>query len=563
MIRYINPIVKNLIFTFAVLCITSCGSFLDIAPKSDITDKSFWRTEEQLALATTELYHYFEKFNIVDWDNHGDDTFGNEPNKVSSGSYYPTSDSYYWDRSYRQIRKANNILKKAMYATSLPPVKINSYRGEAFFFRALAYFDLVSRFGGVPLILKTLDTEDEELTYPRSSRTRIVEQILSDLDSAFAYRPKGSEMNHHKDYGRITKYAALGFKSKVALFEASRAKYHGFSGYDPVTGIRGKAREWYRQALDCSRQVMESGEFALFEHLPEPEASYYHLFRHGGEGSPETMIANRFDLDIRTHGRPGQLIMQRKLSLTRKAVDMFLCSDGLPIQKSPLFRGHSTGNNQNSEFANRDRRLVFSVWKDNDPTWNGTPFLNNWNRINTGYCLKKYCVWDNDDPVTSKSEIDQMKLRYAEILLIRAEAVFELDGRISDALLDITVNPLRQRAGIKPLSNSFVTQNDLDMRNELRRERFVELCGEEGPRYWDLMRWKKGEELEGTVLGIKILKSHPNYEKLKASNSLNKDGYYVAQTADKRHFDPSKHYLWPLPTKELSLNSNLVQNPGW
>jgi hypothetical protein len=139
--------------------------------------------------------------------------------------------------------------------------------------------------------------------------------------------------------------------------------------------------------------------------------------------------------------------------------------------------------------------------------------------------------------------------------------VYELDGSISDADLNKSVNVVRERAGMPKLTNTFVTDHQMNMLEEIRRERRVEFALEGEHRYWDIIRWKTAEKvLPLPTLGIQFFK---NEYAQQPSVTLNTEGYVIAQTAATRKFDPAKDYLWPLPITEISLNPNLVQNPGW
>jgi hypothetical protein len=155
-----------------------------------------------------------------------------------------------------------------------------------------------------------------------------------------------------------------------------------------------------------------------------------------------------------------------------------------------------------------------------------------------------------------------MLIRYAEVLLNYAEAAFELEDAISDADLDMSINVLRDRVGVAHLSNSFAAENGLNIREEIRRERRSEL-GMEGFRYDDLLRWKTAEtELPKEVLGVRLFAAeYPGVDP--AGINLTADSIVIAEPASKRNFDPSKHYLWPLPLNQIALNPNLEQNPNW
>jgi len=175
----------------------------------------------------------------------------------------------------------------------------------------------------------------------------------------------------------------------------------------------------------------------------------------------------------------------------------------------------------------------------------------------TGFTFRKY--WNIVDWNNQASFIDRNLIRYAEVLLIHAEAKFELDGSISDADLNLTINRLRKRGGVAELTNAFAATNGLMMRDEIRRERRVELA-QEGFRYWDLIRWKTAEiELPKPILGNFFFKEFGTTVKV----NLTADNFIVTQAASFRKFDPARDYLWPLPINEIALNPSMKQNPGW
>ncbi len=159
-------------------------------------------------------------------------------------------------------------------------------------------------------------------------------------------------------------------------------------------------------------------------------------------------------------------------------------------------------------------------------------------------------------------------MRYAEVLLNLAEALYERDGSISDADLDRTINMLRDRVGVTHLSNILVSGNGLDMRAEIRRERTVELAYE-GFRFDDLRRWKEAENLLPVdLLGVKFVGTE--FETTEPNNvytagvdlDVNPDGFVIVDPAGNRNWE-DKNYLSPLPLDELQINPNLGQNPGW
>ena len=160
---------------------------------------------------------------------------------------------------------------------------------------------------------------------------------------------------------------------------------------------------------------------------------------------------------------------------------------------------------------------------------------------------------------------DYPVIRYAEVLLNYAEAVYERDGRISDADLDISLNPVRRRANpnMPKLSNAFVSTNGLSMEEEIRRERTVELYLE-GFRVDDLKRWNTAvQTMNLPLLGVKYTGTEfqSNWGSANHPNQL-KDSEGCLIMDDNRQWT-SKNLLYPIPSDQLQLNPNLGQNPGW
>lgn len=263
---------------------------------------------------------------------------------------------------------------------------------------------------------------------------------------------------------------------------------------------------------------------------------------------------------------------------------MYLCSDGLANNQSPLFQGYNT---TTSEFQNRDPRMTMTMIVPGTKTvrvFYATTPVENWpfspqRDANTGYITYKYLsedVYSNGliDDGNSHS-FDNHIIRYAEVLLIYAEATFERNGTISDADLNKSINVIRQRVNMPALTNAFVTANGLDMKQEIRRERTIELALE-GFRYDDLRRWKTAEiEMKEDIKGIKIVGStwtdpiivdgvnRNPYADAFWQSRTDANGFIVTESGTGRNFDPDKHYLRPLPTREIAINNKLQQNPGW
>ena len=532
---------KYISYSFALLLgLSACD--VTRLPETAISDDTFWRSESDLKQAANYLYTWMPAFNTD--DNWSDDAIGLSANGISDGSRLAPSTDASYNTPYQLIRAANNIIEKAPRATGVATDIVDRYIAEARFFRAMGYFSLVQRYGGVPLILKTLTDESPELREPAATRAQIMEQMYQDLDFAASKLQNPTQLGT-ANYGRISNTAALAFKARVALFEGTRAKFHNDG--DPIPHLTA--------AYNAAKAVIDSKQHDLF-------GNYFNLFQYEGEGrqNRENIIVRQYGVSltdrVATHNYYRGSIENGNTSPTKALSDSYVMVDGLPITKSPLYKTPTT---TLEVFANRDARMSATFMKRGDPMMTTKPIFDvaNLSFNKTGYMFRKFA--NIDDWNTQASLIDRPVLRYAEVLLIYAEARFELDSKISDADLDLTINRLRARAGVAKLTNDLVTTNGLAMREEIRRERRSELA-QEGFRYWDLIRWKTAEiELPKPILGIYFFKS----EFPPATVNLTPDNFILVQATSFRKFDPARDYLWPLPINEISLNPALKQNPGW
>lgn len=533
---------------------------LQTVPESDLSEAIFWQSDGDFRQATNDLYRMIsdpnglgnytaEQYPIIA-DVMSDNAVLRSFSAISNGSYLPASNFGPWNDNYSVIRVANNILEKAQAATFVS-ASLSRFKAEAKFIRAYAYQDLVRRYGDVPLILKPLDTNDDELYAPRTDVEVVIDSIYSDLDYAAANLPEFSKLALASEYGMATRGAALALKSRVALRRGTWNKFHG----------AGSAQKHLQIAKDAAQAVMQSGEYKLY--TASGTDSYRQLFKLKGEGpaNKEAIWAWLYgpesaDTKVRTTNYSA-IVNQGNYSITRSLVDAYLSVDGLPIEKSGLYQGHQDAS---SEFVDRDPRLNGLVIKKGDSYGFGTPYVPGL-IAPTGYHITKYY----DVNVAAKNligTVDLMIIRYAEVLLNYAEATYELSDAISDADLDLSINLLRDRVAMPHLTNAFVGANALNMRDEIRRERRVELAME-GFRYDDLLRWKTAEtELPKAVLGAKLFAGeYPGVDP--TAVNLTADGFVIVEPDEKRNFDPAKHYLWPLPVTQIALNPNLGQNPNW
>jgi hypothetical protein len=534
--------IKNILgMSLSLFIITSCE--VERLPETNISDATFWRSESDIKTANNYLYTFLPDFNND--DNMSDDAFGLASNSISDGSRLaPATATADFNNQYLLIRAANNILEKGP-KTGIATALLDRYLAEARFFRAWGYFNLLQRYGGVPLVTKTLTDDSPELNAPSASRDEILNLIISDLDFASTKLPTPTALGT-ADYGRIANTAALAFKARVTLFEGTRAKFHSY----------GDSKKYLTLAVAAAKAVMDSKQHALYS------GSYFNIFQYEGEGSAnrENVLVKQYGVSltdrVTSHQYCRGILENGNKSPTKALVDSYLMKDGLPISKSPLYKAPVLST---EVFTNRDTRLSDDVLKKGDSYIFTNPVFNVSSLVfaKTGFTFRKY--WNIVDWNNQASFIDRNLIRYAEVLLIYAEAQYELGESISDADLNLTINELRKRGGVASLTNAFAQTNGLSIRDEIRRERRVELA-QEGFRYWDLIRWKTAEiELPKPVLGNFFFKEFGTTVKV----NLTADNFIVTQAASFRKFDPAKDYLWPLPINEIALNPNMKQNPGW
>ncbi|QGY46163.1 RagB/SusD family nutrient uptake outer membrane protein [Maribellus comscasis] len=560
----------KIFFFVSFLLFYSCEKGLDLSSQTSYSESTFFTTVDQFELFANQFYYYLPVVGRNnDRDIYSDIVAARTTNTISNGSYYATEESDTWDDAYTYIRNTTYLIQKGDEVNADLKEEAQIYIGEAKFFRAFSYFNLFRDFGGVPIIDKVLDLDDDELFGARNSREEVVNFILNDLEEAIDVLPVESAIAEG-DKGRVSKGAALALKARISLFEGTWRKFRENDGYE----------ELLDEAIDASNQIIESGEYELFDRrdvLGDESYKYFFILDKVQSNTAgltkvdqsEYILRNRYDESIRKQSTVSTNSLPNP---TKKFADMFLCTDGLPIDKSTLYQGKLT---VTSEFENRDLRMENIFVKHGDQLWESQPAENcrDWTDPAIGgwtasltfgtYTLSGY-MENKFNPEILSPSMDYPVIRYAEVLLINAEALYERNGFITDAQLDLTINMLRERAGVANLSNNFASANNLDLQTEIRKERTIELFME-GQRYDDLRRWKTAEiEMPQSLLGVlwkgTQFETDPEWEDV--FYSLDNDGYIIIEDASERTFE-EKHYLMPLPTRQILLNSQLEQNAGW
>ncbi len=560
----------------------------DISPKDSLTDKSYWTKVEDLKLYANTLYVNLPSPG-VDKDNTSDNAVTtNYQSVLFNEKNVPTStnkDNDIWN--WEKIRACNFFLTRYGKVVGAE-ADINRYVAEVRFFRAFDYFNKVKKYGDVPYYETDLQTGDTELLYKaRDSRDLVVGKIIEDLEYGVLWLPEPSKAEE----GRLHKYVALNQLARVCLHEGTFKKYHKTTG--TLTGD-----DLLRKAASAAEQVINSGLYDIVRgdnsgsgQLPfEGYPLYYsnQFVQENLVGNKECILPRIYKVDVMTHGT-GRTAGESGVGLSKDFIESFLCTDGKPIAASSLYQGDNT---IETELVNRDPRLYQVVDNKHKPylVVNGERQVNPYTNVEpskgvTGYPSVKFKSPLMVQAEANKSTYDWFLYRYAEVLLIYAEAKAEL-GECTQDVLDKTINKLRDRVGMphltvnpvadpKPVNYGYTISSLL---YEIRRERRIELIGE-GFRWDDIVRWKAGKLFENpkTFLGLRVTEDvvalYPagTFYGDNGLATIQYDGEellrpYKGKSLDdagRKWTDTDKRYLEPLPLDELNLNTNLKQNPGW
>ena len=555
---------------------------LNKLPEDAIAPEQYWKTPNDLALFLNQFYTSFPRHSgysggIFEFDNNSDnlaDIFVNN-RFVGNSTLAPTSDNS-WD--YRAIRAVNFYLENSATAEGNADL-IGHYDGEAYFFRAMFYYKLLRRYGGVPFIDKVLNTDSPELFSPRMARNELATKIVEDLDKAIAkLMTQGST-----EAFRVHQGMALALKSNVCLYEGTWEKYHDGSVFAAPTNESAKFLQW---AADAAETLMNQGVYTLYDN--GTPTTYWDLFNKTDySGVSEVMFWKKYDQSEGVFHHVGHYLPHTGsgTGVTKSLVDSYLAIDGQPIAVSPWYN-LSQESSLTDIVADRDPRLAQTICTPGDlltlnsavpneifefPAFRGNSEITS----TTGFQI--YKGGSTDAAQRYDSWTGAIIYRYAEVLLNFAEAKAEL-GILTQGDLDISINLLRTRSGMPPLNLNPVTDPNKafpalsDIINEVRRERRVELALE-GKRFDDLMRWSAADELivgkrlEGfKIIGSGAMETEFTPE-INTSILVNPEGYidpYINTIPAGYGFKLGRDYLSPIPTEQIVLSQdNVIQNPGW
>lgn len=505
-------------------CIFSCDERgLEVTPNNIYTQDNFWKNKEEFDAALNGCYEslthgmysmggegnlFTENFTPNAWDGGQVATMVN--GTLSPGNYSLMKTR--WRDAYGGIGRTNRFLDKIGSTDfDITQEEKDVMEGQAFFLRALFYYNLVFYYGGVPLILHTPDLEEQK-DIPRSSVDEVVNQMLIDLENADQKLP--ISYTNSGDLGRATKGAALALKARILLFWAS-----------PLFNPDGDLNRWAK-AAKAAKDVIDIAPTAGYVLFPD----YRGLFSLEHEHNEE-VIFNVEYTNPRQQNNMDKINNQQNISPTLNLVNSYYMKDGKSIKNSSLY-------DPAHPFDNRDPRLKQTIVTPGS-MFKGTEVTVS-SLYQSGFKFKKYTTYkDLIAPPSGydfKNGLNRIVLRYGNILLIYAEAKNEVSG--PDISVYDALNSIRDRAGMSHI-NSGLSKSQ--MRKVIHHERRSEFAFE-GLYYMDIRRWKIAEDVG----------SQPIY-------GLDKDGERLLM---KRNF-LENNYLWPIPSIVIQRNPALEQNPGY
>lgn len=507
----------------------SCEDFLETIPSDRISSEVYWNSEQDADYAANAIYNYLDGTRVVVFDGFTDILHANTQYSDFASIERGEFDSNIklvqdvWSDCYKGIRAVNSFLENVERVQVEDRSHLNVLSAEVRVIRAYLYIQLVMLYGDVPLVAKTINTIQEGKDVVRNSTTEIWDFINSELEQAASVLPIEPEK-----IGRITKGAALALSARAFLYQSR-----------------------WTEAANTALAVMNLNKYSLYD-------SYEKLFTYAAENNKEVILDKQQIKDVNSNDifkflAPFSLKKQGPNFVPTKRI-----FDAYRMNNGKMINDPESGYTIETQYLNRDPRLGFSIYLPGDILPDGSIYRsepgsgssdevgNTYLATSLGFNIKKYInKEDLADP--SNCGINIILIRYAEVLLTYAEAKIELND-IDDSVLS-AINQLRTRPDVKmPTINKVLPQDE--MRSIVRNERMVELAFE-GHRLFDCRRWKTAEKLfVGNVEGIVYKDNHDEWKTVSIGGFM-------------KVFNPSKHYLWPIPQKEIDLNKNFKQNPNW
>ncbi len=563
-IKRIIPFFLILIFNF------SCDqNILDIEPQDRVAESAVWSDANLIGAYQAELYNAIPHgFYIHMLSKYTDEAYNTAPcccaEHFRTNTYSPDNIAtmagdwcgnylYYWDRGYEYIRKVNLFLEK-MEEIDFELEDKDKLVAEAKFLRAFIYFELIKRFGGVPIVSQSYELGDiESVTFKRNTFDECVAFIEQDLTEAMPdlddqYR------SSHSNYGRATADACRALLSRTYLYAAS-----------PLFNPSNDQQKW-QKASDAAKALIDLENYELYP-------DYQKLFELSQGDSQKEVIFSRGFTTSNGHQAPVHNFNRRYEGYGgwwgSNGPSQNLIDDYDMINGEPPFLPDGTVNpdseyDPQDPFANRDPRFdasivhdetvfrgdTFEMWISEDGSqWGYDSYKNTGDNPRTNYVLKKFMPTEGPFNWQTQYTIQWPHFRLAEIYLNYAEAQFELGH---EDIAREYLNKVRSRTSVE-MPDIPATVTGEDLRRRIYNERRIELAFE-NHRFYDIRRWDIAIDIENRpIRTLDIFLDLNTGEKR----------YEEVILRDKSGTYEKKMNLLPIERDEIQRNPELEQTPGW
>lgn len=564
-----NIIKSGVLAIAGISMLASCAN-LDLQPLTEPSTGTWNSSEEEVRLSLNDMYRqypYEDLENTWNLDRRTDDWAQREQMYDVTGATLTSTSGIFvnvWLKSYKAINRCNAIL------ISLEKFKTKSadlLRAEARMFRAMFYARLVVLFGDVPFYTNSI-TLDEARNMTRTPKAEIMQKVYEDFDAAIAALPIDNEVD---GIWRVNKGTALALKARYALYNNEWAK----------------ARDAAKACIDLGVYKLAPDYGALFRSKDYSNGESIFIIGRSIELGQADAVKNFM---CRTAG--GAAVAQPSWDL----LAAYECTDGKPIDESPLFDPKNPYNNRDprcNEVFVAPGTIVYGTEYDPDPDAtkvmvNGVSVTNKDNKTSknpwasfASTCLRKGAQDDwttngffNDNPI--------IIIRYADILLMYAEAKIELneiDQSVVDAINDVRARAYHAKRADVGSYPAITASNQEEMRLKLRKERRYEFPWE-GRRFYDLLRWDwlkyaLSHDYYGHLAGADMPKYKkagkyywPGTPQIDEMGFADFEPFYKAGDIARyglRVFDPRiRIYNFPIPADEVTIsNGKIINNEGW
>lgn len=517
-----KKVYKNIILVLCSVFMSGCiDNLLDRNPIASLSPATFYQDENQCKMALMGVYSALQPVTTTYWyqlDLMSDDGYSaySWVGSKEFGEWQQNSSSISacdrWTQDYKMIVRANTFMLNLKDAPINDDVKVKMM-AEAKFLRAYAYADLITFFGDVPIVEESQTLENAYVS--RTPKGEVLNYLLDDLDAAKDVLPL---QYSGVDVGRVTKGAALALKCRILLYN-----------------------EQWEDAASAAKDVMDLNLYDLY-------SDYAGLFAEANENNVEVIFDVQYIKTLQAQPWPSTCLyftVWNGPEITNDLVESYYMQNGKPITDP------SSGYDEQDPYKNRDPRMAASLVLPGSQ-FGSITFIPATSQMLCGVRPRKYADIGNSNP--DNCAINQIVMRYADVLLMRAEALIE-SNNIDDEVYEL-INTVRQRPSVNMPKIQDVEGTNLSqdaLRKILRHERRVEFFLE-GLRYVDMLRWKD-ESLIHDVYGY-------NTTALSDPSDPSKWKFEKVKIAT-RKFDASKGWLWPIPLTERQNNSNLTQNSGY